>query len=41
MKDKALEIINNLKKYDELYIIGHNNIDCDSHSSHAYQRDRT
>jgi inorganic pyrophosphatase/exopolyphosphatase len=30
MKDTALKIINDLKKYDSLYIIGHNNIDADS-----------
>ena len=33
MKEKALKIIDDLKKYDELYVIGHNNIDCDSYFS--------
>ena len=33
MKDIALKIINDLKKYDELYILGHNNIDSDSYFS--------
>ena len=33
MKETALKIINDLKKYDELYIIGHNNIDFDSYYS--------
>ena len=31
MKDTALKIINDLKSYDELYILGHNNIDTDSY----------
>ena len=33
MKDASLKIINDLKKYDNLYIIGHNNVDCDSYFS--------
>ncbi len=33
MKDKAIEIINSMKKYDNIYIIGHNNVDCDSYFS--------
>ena len=33
MKNEALNIIEDLKKYDELYVIGHNNIDCDSYFS--------
>lgn len=33
MKKEALKIINDLKNYNELYIIGHNNIDCDSYFS--------
>ena len=33
MKEKALRIIEDLRNYDELYIIGHNNIDCDSYFS--------
>ena len=30
MKETALKIINELKEYNELYVIGHNNIDSDS-----------
>ena len=33
MKKEALKIIEDLKQYDELYIIGHNNTDCDSYFS--------
>ena len=33
MKDIALKIIDDLKKYDSLYVIGHNNTDADSYFS--------
>ena len=33
MKELSLKIVNDLKNYDELYIIGHNNVDCDSYFS--------
>ena len=33
MKELALKIINDLKEYKELYVIGHNNIDTDSYFS--------
>ena len=33
MKEKALNILEELKTFDELYVIGHNNIDSDSYFS--------